>query len=411
MLKQVSLWVGVNACLFLSSLAVADPPVSPDPVLSRWVKQVLADNPQVQAANAAVEAASSRERAASRPLFNPELELDAETAETNSAFVGLGQTIDWADKRGARTAVAGYEREAAEAELANIRQMLASELLLALSDYLSALEFRRLSNRRVEIMDRFAHIAERRRKVGDLGQVELDLARLADAEAGLRQARAAAAQADAQRQLAAVLGEVPTQPPALSSQLPKLQPETIPIETLLNELPELRVQRLQIAANRAMVELHARERRPDPTLELRAGREEFDPLVGITLSVPLFLRNSFQAEVDVANADLIQAQQQGLDMHRRAKARLISAAKRYALMRDAWSQWEQAGQVSLERQVELLQRLWQAGELSTTDYLVQLKQSLDTRTSAVDLRGELWRSWFEWLAASGQVDGWLGLFR
>jgi cobalt-zinc-cadmium efflux system outer membrane protein len=411
MLKQIRLWVGINAYLFLSSLAVADPPVSPDTALSRWVKQVLADNPQVQAANAAVEAASSRERAASRPLFNPELELDAETAETNSAFVGFGQTIDWADKRGARTSVAGYEREAVVAELANIRQTLAAELLLALSEYHSAVELHYLSNRRVEIMGRFANIAERRRKVGDLGQVELDLARLADTEARLRQARAAAAQVDAQLRLAVVMGDVPTRPPSLSTNLPELQPETIPIETLLNDLPELRGQRLQIAANRAMVELHTRERRPDPTLELRAGREESDPLVGITLSVPLFLRNSFQAEVDAANADLIQAQQQGLDMHRRARARLISAAKRYALMWDAWTRWEQAGQLSLERQVELLQRLWQAGELSTTDYLVQLKQSLDTRASAVDLRGELWRSWFEWLAASGRVDGWLGLVR
>jgi cobalt-zinc-cadmium efflux system outer membrane protein len=79
------------------------------------------------------------------------------------------------------------------------------------------------------------------------------------------------------------------------------------------------------------------------------------------MSLPLFLRNSFRAEVDAANADLIQAQRQGLDLHRRAKARLVSAARRYALMREAWARWEQAGEVSLERQIELLQRIWQAG--------------------------------------------------
>lgn len=411
MLKKYPLWLGMNACLFLCSLAVADPPAPPNPALSRWIDHALAENPQMHAARAAVDAASAQQRAAGRPLFNPELELDAQTAETNSAFVGLGQTIDWADKRGARTSVAGFEREAAVAEFANVRQMLATELLLALSDYLSAHESRRLSNRRVEIMDRFANIAERRRKAGDLGQVELDLARLSNTEARLQQAQAAAVQADAQQMLAAVLGEVPTQPPALSTTLPELQLKTTGIETILNNLPQLQVQRHRIAANRATVKLRTRERRPDPTLGLRAGREESDPLIGIGLSVPLFLRNDFQAEVDTANADLTQAQQRGLDIHRRARARLISAAQRYVLMRDAWVRWEQAGLVSLERQIELLQRIWQAGEMSTTDYLVQLKQTLDTRTSAVDLRRELWRAWFEWLAASGQVDRWLGLVR
>jgi cobalt-zinc-cadmium efflux system outer membrane protein len=214
MLKQFSLCVGVNACLFLSSLAWAGSPMSSGPALSRWVKQVLVDNPQVQAAEAAAEAAGFREQAASRPLFNPEQEIDAEASDTQSVYVGLGQIFDWADKRGAHTSVAVYEREATEAELAHIRQTIATELLLALSDYQSAVELDRLTNRRVEIMDRFANIAERRRKVGDLGQVELDLARLAASEARLQQARAAAAQVDAQQMLAVVLGDVPTRLPS-----------------------------------------------------------------------------------------------------------------------------------------------------------------------------------------------------
>ncbi|MGB2692965.1 MAG: TolC family protein, partial [Thermodesulfobacteriota bacterium] len=66
------------------------------------------------------------------------------------------------------------------------------------------------------------------------------------------------------------------------------------------------------------------------------------------------------------------------------------------------------GQLSLQRQGDLLQRMWDAGELSTTEFLVQLRQTLDTRESALQLKLTLWRAWFEWLAASGQVDKWLG---
>ncbi len=54
-------------------------------------------------------------------------------------------------------------------------------------------------------------------------------------------------------------------------------------------------------------------------------------------------------------------------------------------------------------------RLWQAGELNTTDYLVQLKQALDTEVSATEQRGRMWRAWADWLAASGQADQWLNL--
>jgi cobalt-zinc-cadmium efflux system outer membrane protein len=58
--------------------------------------------------------------------------------------------------------------------------------------------------------------------------------------------------------------------------------------------------------------------------------------------------------------------------------------------------------------VSLLERIWQAGEMSTADYLVQLNQTLDTRTNALEVQGRLWTAWADWLVASGQADAWLG---
>ncbi|MBL4743063.1 MAG: hypothetical protein JKX87_00225 [Cycloclasticus sp.] len=54
-----------------------------------------------------------------------------------------------------------------------------------------------------------------------------------------------------------------------------------------------------------------------------------------------------------------------------------------------------------------MERLWRAGELSTTDYLVQLKQSLDTQASAIEQKTQLWQSWTQWLIASGEINQWL----
>jgi len=174
------------------------------------------------------------------------------------------------------------------------------------------------------------------------------------------------------------------------------------------DLPEILAAQRRVDAAEALVDLREREQRPDPTLSLRGGREADSTLVGVNLSVPLYIRNSFKFEVSAAVAERDQAQQIVDDLLRRAYARLISASERYQLSRDAWQGWEQVGQRSLQRQGDLLQRMWEAGELSTTDFLVQLRQTLDTRESALDLKLTLWRAWFEWLAASGQVDQWLG---
>jgi cobalt-zinc-cadmium efflux system outer membrane protein len=387
--------------------------LSATPALSNLIGETLGKNPGIQAARAAVEAAEARVRGADQPLYNPELALDAEQAETRSATLGLTQTIDWADKRGARTGVAGAELDQVRAEYATVRQQLTGELLAALGRYHAAADVQRLAQQRLALMQRFLELAEKRRRAGDLNQVELDLARLAHTQATLQLSRTASDLAEAEQALVAVTGE-PRDWPALPGDLPALA--DIDVDTLLANLPALRVVQARVGAARASVTLRSRERRPDPTLGVRAGQErgfrngnnDDYGAVGLTLSIPLYVRNSFRAEVETAGAELIQAEQSLQDRYRRARAQLLSAAERYRLSRGAWQGWLSTGQASLGSQVELLERLWQAGEMSTADYLVQLNQTLDTRIDALEVQGRLWSAWAEWLVASGQTDAWLG---
>lgn len=384
------------------------------PALRNLISETLEKNPGIQAARAAVEAAEARVRGADQPLYNPELALDAEQAETRSATLGLSQAIDWADKRGARTGVADAELDQVRAEYATVRQQLTGELLAALGRYHAAADVQRLAQQRLELMQRFLELAEKRRRAGDLNQVELDLARLAHTQATLQLSRTASDLAEAEQALAAVTGEPRRDWPALPGDLPAL--DDIDAVTLLANLPALRVEQGRVGAARASVTLRTRERRPDPTVGLRAGQErafrngndDAYGAVGLTLSIPLYVRNDFRAEVEIAGAELIQAEQSLQDRYRRARAQLLSAAERYRLSRGAWQGWLSIGQASLGSQVELLERLWQAGEMSTTDYLVQLNQTLDTRIDALEVQGRLWSAWAEWLVASGQADAWLG---
>jgi cobalt-zinc-cadmium efflux system outer membrane protein len=59
----------------------------------------------------------------------------------------------------------------------------------------------------------------------------------------------------------------------------------------------------------------------------------------------------------------------------------------------------------------LLERLWREGELSTADYLLQLKQTLDTQLAGADLEARLWRTYADYLAATDRLDDWAGLER
>ena len=59
--------------------------------------------------------------------------------------------------------------------------------------------------------------------------------------------------------------------------------------------------------------------------------------------------------------------------------------------------------------MRLLEQMWQAQELSATDFLIQAKQNIDTQATATGLKRELWLSAVAWLSASGQIETWLGM--
>jgi cobalt-zinc-cadmium efflux system outer membrane protein len=403
MFTKLFCMTGLCACLVLSPLQVANAMSQ----LGNWTGQVMTDHPAIQAADAALAAARARADAADQPLYNPQLEFEYENSDTQTTAGGISQAIDWAGKRGARASVAENELRMAEAGRAAIRESLAAEILSALAGHATAVAQQQLGEQRSELMERFGGLAERRRNAGDLAQFELDLAKLAVAEARFQQATVTTAEIQSQQALIALTGRNAGHGPSFPDGLPELRLQQLDREALLQSLPALRKSLARVATARATIQLRTRERRPDPTITLRAGEEESDSLTGVNLSIPLFIRNSRRAEVDVASAELLRAEYEANDLYSNLQTQLDAAGLVYQLSRSAWQVWESTGAVSLGGQIKLLQRLWQAGEINTTNYLVQLKQALDTRTSAIEQRGRMWQAWIDWLLASGQVESWL----
>lgn len=396
---------GILACLAFPAVAE---PVLATPALRALVAGVQDNSPAIKAAQAAVEAARARAEASAQPLYNPSLTLEAASGEVTSATVGLSQTLDWNDKRGAEQGVATAALAAAVAEQAIVQRLLTGELLEALVRFQTAREQHELARRRVQLMQQFAETAERRRLAGDITRMEATVARLAQSDSQVQQARANSTLIEVETTLRTITGQAATTWPELPATLPP-PPSNLDLEATLLRLPEVQLRLAQIQAAQARGRLATRSQRPDPTISLRGGKEGDSALIGVGVEIPLFVRRTLRAEEQATGYDLAQTEQLLDEARRRTRAQIEGTLARYRATEAAWRTWEIAGLPSLVEQIDLLQRLWEAGELSTADYLVQARQAVDAQVQSVELLGDARQAAIAWLQASGQVERWLDL--
>jgi cobalt-zinc-cadmium efflux system outer membrane protein len=396
----------IVSCALSSPLAYA----TANTALPAAVRAAWAAHPAAAATEQTLAAASARAQAAARPLYNPELELavDDEGDERTTA-AGLALTLDWSGKRAARSAAGEAERALVEAEALARRDGFARSWLHAWADRLAAHRRLALGAQRVGLVQRFAELAERQLAVGDISSLERDLALLARDETRAEQATLLADAAAADESLRAVGGRASDLPEAAASEVPPGLPDG---SDRLEAVPEQRIALAQSQrAERAMT-VAERDRRPDPTLSVRGGQIDIgnvtDNVVGLSISVPLFVRNSYRAEAVAARADSVAASAEQQRVVLESEAAAERARTTYVAVRDAWSQWSTSPGTDVDARAVLLEKLWRAGELSTADYLIQLQQTVDTALAGADLQGRVWRAYVDALYATGRLDAWIG---
>lgn len=380
--------------------------------IQHFIQQVIPRHSRFIAAQAELDAVKANLNAAEQAIYNPELELDTESTDINTSTIGLSQTIDWGDQRGAKTQIAKYQLNAAHARFQRERQQLIQDLLLVLIEYQNKTRLADLSNQRLQLMNDFYSLARKKHAAGDLNQVELDLAQLAYNETVFSNAQILADQVNAEQSFYALYGITSgTDKPLLPDLSIKFQEISIPVDldTFILTLPQMRIVRANVEATRNTIDLRESESSADPTIAIRGGKEDKESLAGLTLSIPLNVRNSFSAEIEVARKDYLQAEQLAQLAYLKLRGDITSRTRQYQLTQKAWKQWLATGKVSMNRQLRLLKRLWRAGDLSTTDYLVQIKQNLDTQSAGIELQTTLWSSWLNWLEATAQIESWLQL--
>jgi cobalt-zinc-cadmium efflux system outer membrane protein len=404
-------------CLLYATLLTAAPindapPPSrqASPALRTALRDALHASPELGAAQASLEAVRARARAAGQPLYNPSLVLETETADVDRHTIGIALPLDLSGKRRARADAASADELVAEWTYRLSHRDLAARWLKAWSAAAIAVRQSELGQRRLLLMQRFDELAAQRLKVGDISSPERDLAGLALAEAQGQQALLVGEVATLQAGLRAIGGEQVSDLPALPDGLAPALDEQMPLAS--DELPERRQMRARQQRADAGIQIARRARIPDPELSLTGGEvrsgARSDRVIGISVSIPLPLRNSGSDEVAAARAEALAADAGVRATEWETNARLQESQQRYAALRDAASAFRRGRAAAFEERSALLEKLWRAGEIGTSDYLVQLKQSLDTALSGMELESRTWQAWFDYLTAAGRLEDWLG---
>ena len=400
----------------MPAVAADSPAQLAPPAVQEALRSAWQHHPSYRATEAQLAAARARLDAAGQPLYNPEVELASDDeGPDRTTTAGLSLTLDLSGKRRVRRDAASARVDQATAEARLHRRDFAKQWFTGWAELQTANARVRTGERRLTLMTRFVDLAQKQFSADDISGLERDLALLARDEAQAEQSQLIAELAEAQARFRAVGGS-PELVANLAMPTGTLSPVTV-ADSGIEQMPDWLVAEAAAMAAEREVTVARRNRIADPTLGAYGGRKRVDMggpsdnVIGVSIRVPLFVRNSYRAEVVAAQADADVAVADRDRVRIELEADRQRAIDTYAATQSSWTRWQASRGTDVERRTTLLERLWREGELSTSDYLQQLKQTLDTQLAGAELEARLWRSYADYLAATGQLERWAGLER
>lgn len=314
------------ACAALTSLPTCSAfsaGAGPGLTLEAAVQTALRQNPLLRAGGHELAASDGAIRQAGL-IPNPSLSLDVEDTrrETRSTSLMLSQTIELGGKRAARVELARRDRDVAALELEARRAEVRASAIQAFFDSLIAQERVQVAQASLEIAASGAQAVSRRVTAGKVSPIEETRARVAESSARIELRQAQADLASALRALGVVMGEAPgaiVRVDGSADALPALL-EGPALDERIEQSPLLRRARMAVQRADAAFELERARATPDVTVGVGGKRAaelgRTQPLISVSIPIPLFDRNQgaqFEAlrKRDAAQA-LAQAQEQQL---------------------------------------------------------------------------------------------------
>ncbi|MET0267121.1 MAG: TolC family protein [Duganella sp.] len=266
--------------------------------LEQAITMALATSPELRSAAQSVAIAEGATLQAGA-LPNPEFSFLREGMQkaSRTQTYQLSQALELGGKRGARIAVADYDRALAVGDVAVGRAGLRADVITAYMEALTAQERVDLARASLKLAANASNAAARRVTAGKISPLEQTRSNVAESSAKLELSQALSELTLAYRSLTVLWGSTAALDRALV--MPDIERVQVPaLETLQAQLdasPQMQRARTQIAREEAQVKLERAQRIPDLTVtvgskkDYETGRSQ--TVVGLAVPLPLFNRN------------------------------------------------------------------------------------------------------------------------
>jgi len=366
---------------------------------SAWLASQIQQHPEVLAAREQLLGSNASADALEQPLYNPELSTDLErNGEEDNYRVGVQQTIDWWDRRGARRQQAGFMRSAAEALYQQQVLDKNAEALAALVEWHAANLAAAIAQAQQQQLNALLEQVDKRQQAGDLGSIDAELTFLSLSQ---QLAQVAEVEAALEKAEARVRELLPNWAPERGGIPEHFWPS--PSGTITDQ--ELRTHPTVASAYarwqslKEEAEVTRRTARAEPTVGLNAGEN----VVGLTFSIPLNVRNNFSAETRAAERTALEAEARFQAIYRKQRFDWQAAQATWQRFEQQYRRWQEVVQGRVEKSAELLKRQWRTGDLSTTNYLLALNQRTESLLAGIELEKQTRLALTEALQQSGHL--------
>lgn len=367
---------------------------------SQWLPALLQEVsqlPEVQAQLLRQQQAEMAIKAADQAVYNPELGLNYQNADTDTYSLDISQTLDWGDKRSAATRLATLEARILLSDIGLERSQMLAERLLVLAEQAQMRKALTFAEQQVRFTQAQLNIAQQRLAAGDLSNVELQLMQLelASNTADFALAEQAALMADSK--VIELLGTDKLMFGEFIGDIRRAVEEQSPSASI----PALQSRYQQVLLAKARAEQVKADTSADPTMSLSAEKEGTDNKFGIGVSIPLQLRNNYQQLQSVAEQEITIAQQQYLASERVLTAKQAQFSKTLPRLLERYQDWREQVQASGAQVAKSLSQQWQAGDVSTSEYLQSRRQLASSYLVGLALETAIYQSWLTWMGESG----------
>ncbi len=374
--------------------------------LKQWISNAVDNHPSVILALSHVQSAKLNINVSSKPLYNPELGLNFESSASNTISVAYSQTLDWGNAQHQLAKRASLKKQAILLDWQTTRYEIANQLMQTLLSYQIAKQLSALLKEEQVLFKQSYQVAKKRFNAGDLAKVEVDFAGLSLSQANFRVANAIARLNEHKLRLFKLSGNNV----GFNLALPQLKNKSkaeLNNPLLIAQLPQIKAASKRVEVAQANINVQKVSNQANPTVGIKLGKEADDTLIGLSVSMALNIRNDYSENVSLASSKVSAAKNAYQVLFLQQSTQLELAAITYTLHKQTWQTWQLTGADTLNQQIKLLETLWTSGELKTTDYLIQLKQTLQTKADALEQKGKMLTSWLNWLNASGETANWL----